>query len=138
MKKIISLFVAFFFISCSNSCYLSEKEAFCYLKPMIEAIIKYKEENKKYPKNLLDIKNFPYKIKKYPNQMAYYFLDKKGLYLKAINLEEVKPKDSVKFYLKVDFLKCTSSKSVHSAKIDFMQDNSFNIHYFKISPAGKQ
>lgn len=121
-----------FFISCSSNCYLSEKEAFNYINPIIKKILDYKKNNNKYPIDLTEIKNLPYKIKKYPNKNAYYFINRKDLYMEVKNLS------GMKLYLKIDFLKCNSSKSVHSISVDFIKNGNYNINYYKLPPALKQ
>ncbi len=62
---LIGYLIVSFLVSASNN--VSKDEANQFAQPIVVSVLEYKKVTKRYPSSLMEIENFPYKIKPFPS-----------------------------------------------------------------------
>lgn len=132
------LFLSLLFIlsGCSNN--VNKEEALKRATPIIESILEYKKATTKYPKTLMKIKNFPYKINPLATNGEYYFEDNDD-YLYAGGFETgLNPDIGLVYRIRVSFFNSRGSGAITSIFVGFRPDSSYSISYTSMPSAFKQ
>jgi hypothetical protein len=139
MSKFKSLLVIiiFFFLGCSHN--VTKEETQKVAKPIIDSILEYKKARQYYPSSLMEIKNFPYKIKPLATVGEYYFVEKDDLTLYAGGFETgLNSETGFIYYIQISFDESRGSGAITSVFIGFKKDSSYEISYSSMPPAFKQ
>jgi major membrane immunogen (membrane-anchored lipoprotein) len=122
MKKIklLLLILSILFLGCSKD--LTKEEALKLAQPAIESILDYKKTNGIYPKNLKNVKDFPYKIKEIDTN-EYSFISKK---YRSYTIYYYFKDSGKKASFKITFF---GNKIIRSINIYFEKDGSYKVNY---------
>jgi len=121
LSLIIGFYVALYIYEDSKS--VTKKQALELAKPAINVILDYKKRYGKYPTNLIELKNFPYKLKQIDNneyRMTENKYDSYTIYYYPHN------NDGKKTILEIDFF---DNKKVGSIDIYFNDNGSYKVEY---------
>lgn len=122
---------------------ISEDEARKLVNPIIASVAAYREEMRHYPKSLMKIENFPYKVKPLPSSVGgYYFLEEKKnetLSLYAGGYESgLDPESGYVYHVRMSFAKNRTPRSITSVFVGFKEDGSYEISFARMPPPFKQ
>ena len=122
IKKLLLFLLTFviFFLFLKD---ITKKEALALAKPAINSILDYKKNFGKYPLDLSELKNFPYKIKKIDKNE--YAMTKKEYNAYTIYYY---PDNNIgqKTIFKIDFF---DNKKVGAINVYFKDDGSYKIDF---------
>ena len=135
--KLLLLFfiISLSFMGCSHN--VTKDEALKLAKPIIASILKYKKNINHYPNSLMEIKNFPYKIKPLATNGEYRLAGKYMLYAGGFETG-LSPESGFIYHFSISFDESRGSKAITSIFVGFKKDGKYKISYTRMPPAWKQ